>query len=226
MTTVTSVVRAAGGDVHPQLDQDRPAGSTTDPDRRTPGRPRSARADEAITEALLDLLAEGTTFEALTIEAVAARAGVGKATIYRRWPNKETMLVDAIARLKGDLPTLPGTSLRDDLIAALRPIGATKTTRAGQIMPCLVPELRRSPDLQSVYQKAMSPRRQMLRDLLTAARDRGELRADVDIEVALVLLVGPLLAQNLLLWNPDLPRDGLPERIVDMVLAGIGTGTA
>jgi hypothetical protein len=76
-----------------------------------------------------------------------------------------------------------------------------------------------------VYQKAMSPRRQMLRDLLTAARDRGELRADVDIEVALVLLVGPLLAQNLLLWNPDLPRDGLPELIVDMVLAGIGTGT-
>ena len=58
-----------------------------DPDRKGPGRPRSVRADEAIIAAVIDLLADGTTAEALSIEAVAARAGVGKATIYRRWPN-------------------------------------------------------------------------------------------------------------------------------------------
>ncbi|WP_344140324.1 TetR/AcrR family transcriptional regulator [Luedemannella flava] len=213
MTTVTSAARADNG---PGA-----ADAAPEPDRKTPGRPRSARADEAITEAMLDLLAEGLTFEALTIEAVAARAGVGKATIYRRWPNKESMLVDAIARLKGELPTVPGTSLRDDLVAVLRPVGTIRSTRAGQIMPCLVPELRRSPELQGVYHRAMEPRRELLRQVLRTWRDKGELRADLDIELAAVMLIGPLLAQNVLFWNPNLPREGLPERLVDGILAGI-----
>ena len=66
-----------------------------DQERKAPGRPRSAKADEAIIEALLDLLADGTPAEAISIESVAAKAGVGKATIYRRWANKEALLVDA-----------------------------------------------------------------------------------------------------------------------------------
>lgn len=199
---------------------DTPA-TATEADRRTPGRPRSARADEAITEAILDLLAEGTPFEALTIEAVAARAGVGKATIYRRWSNKESMLVDAIARLKGDPPTVPGTSLRDDLVAVLRPVGTTKSMRAGQIMPCLVSELRRSPELQAVYHRAMEPRREVLRQVLRTWRDRGELRADLDLDLAAIMLTGPMLAQNVLFLNPNLAREDLPERLVDAVLAGL-----
>src|SRR5262249_34339814 len=84
--------------------------------RRSPGRPRSPRADEAIIEAVLDLMAEGTSVEALSIEAVAARAGVGKATIYRRWPNKEALVVDALGALKGPLPELAGESIREDLL--------------------------------------------------------------------------------------------------------------
>jgi AcrR family transcriptional regulator len=213
---VTSAARATDAP-----SEDMAACAATDPDRKTPGRPRSARADEAIAEAMLDLLAEGTTFEALSIEAVAARAGVGKATIYRRWPNKESMLVDAIAKMKGDPAAVPGTSLRDDLIAFLTPVGAIKSTRAGQIMPCLIPELRRSPDLKGVYQQAMAPRRELLRQILHTWRDRGELRADVDIDVVMVALVGPLLAQNVMYWNPDLSRENLPERLVDTILAGI-----
>ncbi len=191
-------------------------------ERKAPGRPRSARVDEAITEAMLDLLAEGSSFEALTIEAVAARAGVGKATIYRRWPNKESMLVAAIARLKGDPPVPPGTSLREDLVTMLRPVGAIRSTRAGQIMPCLIPELRRSPELQDVFHRAMEPRREALRKVLRYWIERGELRADVDVELMQAMLAGPLLAKNVLFWNPDLPRENLPERLVDAVLAGIG----
>src|SRR5215471_407738 len=99
-----------------------------DQDRKAPGRPRSARADEAIVEAVLDLLAEGTPFEALSIEAVAARAGVGKATIYRRWPSKEALVYDAVRRVKGELAVLPGTSVRDDLIALLRPVAKYEST--------------------------------------------------------------------------------------------------
>ena len=71
---------------------------------RSPGRPRSVRADEAIVAATLDLLAEGMSVDVLSIEAIAARAGVGKATIYRRWPNKEALLIDAVAAMKGPLP--------------------------------------------------------------------------------------------------------------------------
>ena len=81
-----------------------------DPDRKGPGRPRSVRADEAIIAAVIDLLADGTTAEALSIEAVAARAGVGKATIYRRWPNKDALLLDAVASLKGGVPEIEGHS--------------------------------------------------------------------------------------------------------------------
>src|SRR6059058_3780324 len=92
-----------------------------DQERKAPGRPRSARADEAIIDAVLDLLADGTPAETLSIEAVAARAGVGKATIYRRWSNKESLIVDAVATVKGELPKLAGESLRDDLVAVLHP---------------------------------------------------------------------------------------------------------
>src|SRR5437764_1460247 len=104
-----------------------------DQERKAPGRPRSARADEAIIEAVLDLLADGTPAESLSIEAVAAKAGVGKATIYRRWANKEALLVDAVASLKGELPRLAGESVRDDLIALLRPVGTPSHTRVGAV---------------------------------------------------------------------------------------------
>src|SRR5690242_3897693 len=111
---------------------------TADQDRKAPGRPRSARVDEAIIEAVLELLAEGVPVEALSIEAVAARAGVGKATIYRRWANKDALLVDAVAALKGPLPELAGESLRDDLVTLLRPVGRNAPTRAATVLPCLI----------------------------------------------------------------------------------------
>src|SRR5438046_3156857 len=119
-----------------------PGAALGDMDRKAPGRPRSARADEAIIEATLDLMAEGMPVEAMSIEAIAARAGVGKATIYRRWPNKESLIVDAVATIKGEVPVLRQESLRDDLITLLRPVGQMRTTRAGKIMPCLLGELR------------------------------------------------------------------------------------
>ena len=152
-----------------------------DQERKAPGRPRSARADEAIIEAVLDLLADGTPAESLSIEAVAAKAGVGKATIYRRWANKEGLLVDAVASLKGELPRLAGESVRDDLIALLRPVGTPSHTRAGKIMPCLLSELHRSPELYRCFQKITEPRLELMRQVLRRGIDRGELRADLDL---------------------------------------------
>jgi AcrR family transcriptional regulator len=188
-----------------------------DHERKTPGRPRSARADEAIVEAVLDLLADGTPAEAISIEAVAAKAAVGKATIYRRWANKEALLVDAVASLKGDPPRIAGESVRDDLVALLRPVGTTRHTRAGKIMPCLLTEMHRSPELYRCFQKITEPRRDLMRDVLARGISRGELRADLDIDLVLVMLLGPILAQTVLAWPPALSQRDLPERVVDTI---------
>ena len=197
------------------------ADAREDEARRAPGRPRSARADEAIIEAVLDLMAEGTTVEALSMEAVAARAGVGKATIYRRWPNKESLIVDAIGSLKGPLPELAGESIRDDLLTLLRSTIKGRASRAGRIMPCLIPELQRNPELQRQYQRIAEPRREHMREVLRRGVASGELRADLDIEVAAALLNAPMLVQNMLNWNPALDTAKLPEQILDALLPGM-----
>jgi len=192
-----------------------------DQERRAPGRPRSARAERAIVDAVLDLLAEGVPADALSIEAVAGRAGVGKATIYRRWSNKEALLVDAVATLKGPLPELVGESVRDDLIALLRPVGRNTLSRASHILPCLIAEIKRSPSLLLVYQKIMEPRREAMREVLRRGIASGELRDDLDLEVVMAMLVAPMLAQTMINWNPRLDRDELPERLVDAIWPAI-----
>ncbi|MGN9807139.1 TetR/AcrR family transcriptional regulator [Micromonospora sp. L32] len=188
---------------------------------RSPGRPRSVRADEAIIEATLDLLAEGSTIEALSIEAIASRAGVGKATIYRRWPGKDALLLDALRRLKGVLPQPVGHSVRDDLVLIVGAVGHNIDPRAAKIMPCLVPEVNRSPDHFQLYQNIIEPRRQLMREVLRRGIRTGELRADLDVEVTMALLTGPMLIQRMLRWHPELDDLILPQKVVDTVLEGI-----
>jgi AcrR family transcriptional regulator len=192
-----------------------------DTDRKGPGRPRSARVDEAIIEAVLQLLTEGVTAEALSIEAVAAKAGVGKATIYRRWVNKDALLVDAVAALKGPLPEIAGVSVRDDLVALLRPVGVKTAVRTATVLPCLISELKRSPKLNECYQKIIEPRRELMRGVLRRGIESGELRADIDIEIVMAMMVGPMLAQSVMDWNPNLDRETLPERLVAAVWPAI-----
>jgi AcrR family transcriptional regulator len=194
-----------------------PETERTATDRRSPGRPRSARADEAIISAVIDLLAEGTTAEMLSIEAVAARAGVGKATIYRRWSNREALLVDAVARIKGALPDLPGTGTRDDLMALLRPRGhPVGNSREARILPCLIAELRRNPELGRSYHSAvMEPRREQARAVLRRGIEAGELRPDLDVEMTVALLFGPVIAARLLAAQPGLDTEADVARMVD-----------
>ncbi|PWU46916.1 TetR family transcriptional regulator [Micromonospora globispora] len=188
---------------------------------RSPGRPRSVRADEAIVQATLDLLAEGNSIEALSIEAIAARAGVGKATIYRRWSGKDALLLDALRTLKGTPPEPAGHSVRDDLVLLVGAVGHNVDPRAAKIMPCLVPEVNRSPDHYQLYQTIIEPRRRLMRDVLRRGVASGELRADLDIDLAMALLSGPMVLQRVLRWHPELDDRILPERIVDGVLEGL-----
>jgi AcrR family transcriptional regulator len=188
---------------------------------RSPGRPRSARVDAAIIDAVLDLLAEGQSIETLSIEAVAARAGVGKATIYRRWPGKEALMRDALFTLKPPASVPAGGTVRDQLVALLRGVGHVPDPRLARIMPCLAPQATKSPDNYRLYQEIIEPRRQVMREVLRRGVERGELRDDLDFEVTMALLTGPVLIQKLLRWSPRLDESRLPEQVVDAVLAGI-----
>jgi AcrR family transcriptional regulator len=192
-----------------------------DQDRKGPGRPRSARVDEAIVEAVFELLSSGQSADAISIEAVAAKAGVGKATIYRRWPNKEALLIDAVLAMKGPLPELPGESVRGDLIALIAAMRNKRMSHYGKVTACLMPELFKSTEMTRAFQQAVSePRRELMRSVLRRGIETGELRADLDIEMALLVLSGPTMAQNMLRWNPNVPDERFAENLVDFVLRG------
>ena len=194
---------------------------TTSTAPRPPGRPRSSRADGSIIDAVLEMLADGTTVEALSIEAIASRAGVGKATIYRRWPHKYALVVDAVASTKPPLPELAGESVRDDLVAVLSAMTSPPDERAVRILPCIVPELHRHGELRDSYLAMVEDRRDVTRAVIRRGIATGELRADTDVELVVSLLGAPMLVMSLMGGSPRLDRERLPERIVDTVLGGI-----
>ncbi|MFC7587681.1 TetR/AcrR family transcriptional regulator [Nonomuraea antimicrobica] len=189
---------------------------------RPAGRPRSEKAEKAIVDATLDLIGEGMGVSELTIEAIAARAGVGKTTIYRRWSNKEDLVVDALATLKAPLPPLSGTSVRDDLISlvdAMRQESGQARTRC--VMNIAMSEADRYPRLMERFVKrAVEPRRLAMRAVVERGIATGELRADLDVDLAIAVISGTMIHQTK--WGPagDLAPD-LAERVVDTVLRGL-----
>lgn len=189
--------------------------------RKGPGRPRDPRADDAIIDALLTLVVEDQSLDSISMETVAAKAGVGKATIYRRWPNKEALIHDAVARMKGPLPVLAGESVRDDLIVLVGPGPTKKTAKMAKAAACLMPELSRNPQFHEVYKRITEPRRELTRAVLRRGVERGELRADLDIEVTVLLLTSATIARNkvgdLL---PHVPAESFAASIVDALLRG------
>jgi len=199
----------------------------TVPDRgdapRSPGRPRSEQADRAILDATLDLLAEvGVT--ALSIEAVAARAGVGKTTIYRRWPSRDALVVDALGTLTERLPPVRGESVRDDLVLLVDSIRRRSLdSRVGRILPRMVGEQASHPELALCYRRSVvEPRRERVREVLRRGVASGELRADLDVELALALVTGPMLAQVMLGPGRAGPLpSSLSARLVDAALEGM-----
>src|SRR6202161_2408974 len=172
------------------------AGPARGPPRR-PARPRSEQAEQAIIEATLDLFAE-QGFEGVCVEAVAARAGVGKATIYRRWPNKEELLLAAFGSLKSPYPEPAGVSVRDDLVAMLKGLCSDKADpRHARRHARLLGEGEKYPRLMARYKEpVVEPRRDVMRAVIRRGIETGELRPDVDVEVALLALTGVVLAKE------------------------------
>jgi AcrR family transcriptional regulator len=189
-------------------------------ERKAPGRPRNAQADEAILDAVLAMLNDGQSPAAISVEAVAARAGVGKATIYRRWPNKEALLLDAVRAMKGPLPEPAGRSVREDLIALITANRSGNARRNGRITACLLPELIRDEELGRMYRAVVEPRREVMRGVLRRGIETGELRADLNVEITLLMLNGPSMVQSMLSWDPGVPLDDFAATLVDAVLRG------
>jgi len=189
------------------------------PEPRRPGRPRSERADQAILSAALDLFAERGP-DALCIEQVAAKAGVGKATIYRRWPGKEDMLLDAISMLRTQLPEPQGRSVRADLIALLNAICRdTADRRRARLFALLQGEGSRYPRLMDSYIKTVvQPRRAVVRSVLRRGVATGELREDTDIEAASFLVDGAVLAS---MYGPGPVDARYARRAVEELLRGL-----
>jgi AcrR family transcriptional regulator len=190
---------------------------------RPPGRPRSPEADRAILDAAIELFIE-EGYEGMSIEGVAARAGVGKTTIYRRWASKEELIVAAIDELIFEVEPLDTGSLRRDLVDLITQLQVVmSSSRAGQVFPRMVPHVAAGSPLGRVYLKrVIAPRFELLRSVLARAAERGEVPADLDPELVRGLLVGPIMILKL---TGQLTRRGARQRaeaIVDTVLRGLG----
>jgi AcrR family transcriptional regulator len=185
------------------------------------GRPRSQEADRAIMAAARDLLAE-RGLAAMSIEEVAARAGVGKATIYRRWPSKGLLALDAfVASFREEQP-LPDTgSLRCDLLAALHAwVRAVTQTAMGPMLTGLIAEAQHDPELRGAWRdRVIEPLRTQHRIMLDRAIERGEIGASVDRDVVLDLFFGA--AEHRLLLGHLLLTSEFIVEVVDTILGGI-----
>jgi AcrR family transcriptional regulator len=186
------------------------------------GRPRSEKARKAILDAAVELLlARGLS--AVSMDEVAERAGVSKATIYRWWPTKETLALDALYTEWDTARSSPRDtgSLRGDLLALLRPWARLASSRPyGRVIAALITEAQTDPVFAAEYrQRVVEPRRDQARAVVRRAIERGEIPPDTNIEVALDLLYGPLY-HRLLHGHAPL-NDRFTQDVIDMALNGI-----
>lgn len=185
------------------------------------GRPRSQEADHAILTATVDLLAE-RGLAAMSIEEVAARAGVGKTTIYRRWPSKGLLALDAFVDSFREEQPLPDTgTLRGDLLSALHAwVRAVTQTAMGPMLTGLIAEAQHDPELRGAWRdRVLEPLRQQHRVMLDRAIARDEIAASVDRDVVLDLFFGA--AEHRLLLGHLPMTDEFIAQVVDVILAGL-----
>ncbi|HEY8544672.1 MAG TPA: TetR/AcrR family transcriptional regulator [Acidimicrobiales bacterium] len=190
----------------------------TTPARR-PGRPRDARADEAILEAAAAVLAEQGP-GGFTVDAVAARAGRGKATIYRRWPSRAHLMLDT-ARLAGVVLDDPDTgSVVEDLVTILGHLAEKLTTSSvGPLVAATIAEAAVNEETRKVYAEFIGERRAVPVQVVQRAIDRGELRADADPDLVVDIVSGPVFLRAFMSQAPL--DETVLRRVVTTVLEGV-----
>jgi AcrR family transcriptional regulator len=187
---------------------------------RAPGRPRDPQVDRAILGATLELLGEDG-FDGLSIEAVAARAGVGKTTVYRRWPSKIPLVVDALTAMKAptQAAVAEGMSTREALVRAMGGFTKPDQGSAARVLAGLVDAMSRNEELAAAVRSVLVAERERgLVAVIERGKARGEIRPDVDARVMVDLLGGPVVLRRLITGAPVNQR--LAHTIVDLVLDG------
>jgi len=189
------------------------------------GRTRDESRDAAILQAAGDLLAE-VGYEHLTMDAVAARAGAGKATLYRRWPSKSELIADAVASCaptSGDAEALPDTgSLRGDLLALAAGRRAHADTRELRIMVGLLAAVPHDPALAAIVaQRFLAPQRRLLARVFTQAVERGEVPAGRDVDV--LAKVAPAIVFHRVMVEGGRVDDAFVLELIDQIIVPLAT---
>ncbi|MEU4741648.1 TetR/AcrR family transcriptional regulator [Actinosynnema sp. NPDC023658] len=190
------------------------SGATRTPQR---GRPRDASRDDALRRAALEVMAE-VGYRALTMDAVAARARAGKATIYRRWESKLDLVIDTCTQLAQQNLAEPDTgSLAGDLREFLSAFAAFLSGPIGKAAQALVGELPHEPELAAAFRETfLTAQRNVLRRTLERADERGELRPDAPRGMAVEIAGAALIYRLMLTGDPlDVP---FVDRVVEQVL--------
>ena len=183
------------------------------------GRPRSDKVHRAILDAARELLIKDG-YTRLRLEHVAAHAGVGKATIYRRWPSKEALAQALLSDLAGPHIAIEdvGDTREEMLAAVMNPLLAVTESEFGPVIRALLSQIAINPALGDPFRATVvQSRRAEIARMIARGIERGDLCPDADAEIATELLVGPVYFR--LMFGGELNRE-FAERIVDNVLSG------
>jgi AcrR family transcriptional regulator len=180
------------------------------------GRPRDPSRDEAIIDATIDVLVRDG-YDRLSMGGVAAAAGVGKTTVYRRWSSKAELVIDAMATLKPAIDTIDTGTLEGDVELLIATSCSPRSQRLQQVMVSVCSALPREPDLLEAFRTRFTePRIERIANMLERARTRGELGPEIDVAMA-ASLVPSLMLQRALMTGKPAGR-GYAEQVVGSVL--------
>src|SRR6516162_3415073 len=189
---------------------------------RRPGRPRDPGYDQAILDATLEIL-NIKGYAGLSIDGVAAKTGVGRPTIYRRWPSKAALVIAALTQSPLLTPAHDTGALRDDLLAFLSDqVRLMNLPASRRITAGLVADLVADPELSETYLGDYVGQRQAaVRQALLRGIERGELRPDADLDLIYDFLMGPLFMRSVVRGETLSPD--IAEQMVDLVLSAFGS---
>ncbi|MDT8067346.1 MAG: TetR/AcrR family transcriptional regulator [Terriglobia bacterium] len=191
------------------------------PERRGPGRPRSDEARQAILASTLTLLKD-QGFNALSIEGIATHAGVGKATVYRWWPNKAALVIDAFVESLGPELHFPKDApVREAIHQQMRRVTRLMRGEFGDILAVIIGAGQSQPEMvEAIRRYWIEPRRREARELVCRAQKDGEIRSDIAADTILDILYGPLYFR-LLVGHTRIDCQ-LVDAIFDMSERGLG----